>query len=122
MTFHVPEKFRVTRPGMPPGDETCGLFSIKLQHGQSVFVIASTGMGWEHVSVSRKDRAPLWDEMCQVKALFWDDDDCVMQLHPPKADYVNNHSKCLHLWRPLDRFIPRPPAYLVGYQDVGVLV
>jgi hypothetical protein len=122
MSFHVPEKFRVTRPGLPPGDETCGLFSIKLKHGQAVFVIASTGMGWEHVSVSRRDRAPLWDEMCQIKAVFWDDDDCVMQLHPPKADWVNNHSYCLHLWRPLDQFIPRPPAYLVGVQQAGVLV
>ena len=35
------------------------------------------------------------------KALFWDEDDCVIQYHPPRSEYVNNHQNCLHLWRPI---------------------
>ncbi len=120
MSFHVPEKFRVRFANMPPGDDTCGCFVVKLKVGQKVFVVASTGMGWEHVSVSRRDRCPTWDEMCQVKDLFWGDDDCVMQLHPPKTEYVNNHSYCLHLWRPIGAAIPMPPSFLVGYKELGV--
>jgi hypothetical protein len=122
MSFHVPEKYRVTHPDMPDGDDTCGLFAVKLKGGQSVFVIASADIGWEHVSVSRRDRCPTWDEMCQVKSMFWSDDDCVMQLHPAKSDWVNNHSFCLHLWRPVEKAIPLPPSFMVGFKELGVLV
>lgn len=80
-------------------------------------IIASSGFGWEHVSVSRRDRCPTWDEMCLVKALFWDDDDCVIQHHPPCSEYVNNHPYCLHLWRPIDVSLPMPPSILVGVKD-----
>lgn len=69
---------------------------------------------WEHVSVSLPNRCPTWEEMCAIKAVFWDDEECVMQLHPPKSEWVNNHPYCLHLWRPLLLTIPRPPTDTVG--------
>lgn len=86
-----------------------------------VFIL-SNGLGWEHVSVravraSAKgtlvSRIPTWKEMCLVKAACWPDDDCVMQLHPPRRDYVNVHPDVLHLWRPLDASIPMPPVVCV---------
>lgn len=52
--------------------------------------------------------------MCQVKAIFWDKDDVVMQLHPAESEYVNFHKYCLHLWRPIGIAIPVPPTYMVG--------
>ncbi|MFO0005727.1 MAG: hypothetical protein ACK559_31830, partial [bacterium] len=55
LMFKVPEKARVKLSGYPEGDATNGAFVVKLKHSQTVFVIASDGMGWEHVSVSRKD-------------------------------------------------------------------
>jgi hypothetical protein len=118
MTFHVPNKYRI-RQGMMGSDDSignAGAFSVKLKHNQQVFVIASDAMGWEHVSVSRSDRCPTWDEMCQVKAMFWDDDNCVVQFHPPRSEYVNNHPNCLHLWRPADgnQPMPMPHSLLVG--------
>ena len=82
-------------------------------------MIASEEMGWEHVSVSRSDRSPTWEEMCQVKDLFWDDTDCVIQYHPPKSDYVNNHPYCLHLWRPIGIELPRPPSFFVGHPGMS---
>ena len=53
----------------------------------------------EHVSVSLRRRCPTWDEMCMVKDIFWADEECVVQFHPPKSKYVNFHPYCLHLWR-----------------------
>ncbi len=116
MTFRVPEKYRITT-GRAASDASYGnngAFDVRLRHGQRVFVIASDGMGWEHVSVSRQDRPPTWDEMCQIKAMFWDEEDCVVQYHPPRSEYVNNHPNCLHLWRPLDVAMPMPQRIMVG--------
>jgi len=79
-------------------------------------VLFSDGLGWEHVSVSTRGRPPNWEEMCAVKNLFWDPDDVVMQLHPARAEYVNLHPHCLHLWRPSSGVsIPTPPRELVGW-------
>lgn len=119
MSFHVPNKYRV-RAGRNGSDDSIGnngAFVIKLKHGQSVYVIASCELGWEHVSVSRTDRCPTWDEMCQIKSIFWDADDCVLQYHPPESDYVNEHPFCLHLWRPIGVNVPQPDSIMVGLKD-----
>lgn len=122
MTFHVPEKYRVEPKGMPKGDAHNGYFVIPLKHQQRLTIIASNGMGWEHVSVSRRDRCPTWAEMCQIKDMFWDDTDCVVQYHPPHSEYVNNHPNCLHLWRQVGVEFAMPPSFMVGDKDRGVLV
>lgn len=69
--------------------------------------------GWEHVSVSLPQRCPTWDEMCFVKNLFWDEDETVVQFHPPKRDYVNTAETCLHLWRFAAGVFPMPPLECV---------
>lgn len=86
-------------------------------HPASVLqVIASNGLGWEHVSVSvcNVKRCPVWEEMCFIKGLFWTDQDWVVQYHPATKDYVNCHPYTLHLWSPQDKPFPKPPSYLVG--------
>lgn len=79
-------------------------------------VICSTGAGWEHVSVSPYKRriTPSWDDMCRIKDMFWNDDEAVIQIHPKKADYVNNLANCLHLWRCTYKEMVLPPSILVG--------
>lgn len=121
MTFHVPNQLRVRVGRMASEDSigNSGAFVIQLKHQQRLHIIASDMFGWEHVSVSRKDRCPTWDEMCQVKAMFWDNDDCVIQYHPPESEYVNNHPYCLHLWRPVGIEIPMPPSIMVGFKGVA---
>ncbi len=124
MSFNVPEKYRV-RSGPYRSDEgygNNGMFSIpsrKISASRrcATFlwtVIASDGAGWEHVSISHAVHVPSWAVMCRLKDLFWDAEDCVMQLHPEKSQYVNLHPNCLHLWRPVGIDIPRPPQILVG--------
>lgn len=79
----------------------CGAFQIPL-NDTCVRVFADNGINekdWEHVSVSLPDRCPTWSEMCEIKKLFFDDNETVVQFHPPKAEYVNFHPYCLHLWR-----------------------
>jgi hypothetical protein len=120
MSFHVPEKYRLYggRMGSDASDGNNGMFPIPRsaagKRPLDLCVIASDGLGWEHVSVSTLVRCPTWEEMCFVKALFWDDDDCVVQFHPPKSEYVNHHPYCLHLWRPTDHVMLMPDWILVG--------
>jgi hypothetical protein len=115
--FHVPEKFRLIRLGLPHSGNQ-GAFRVPLSRSQTLLVVASAAEGWEHVSVSRKDRTPHWEEMCHIKALFWDEEDVVVQFHPAKSDYVNNHPRCLHLWRPIGIELPRPDPLHVGLPGV----
>lgn len=121
--FHVPEDFRISKKEHPflGSDSTYGnngAFKIPISSVASYFIISSDGEGWEHVSVHVNDcgrnRTPTWNEMCEVKSLFWDESDCVIQYHPSKAEYVNNHEHTLHLWRPVTKQIPIPPSYMVG--------
>jgi hypothetical protein len=123
MSFKVPEKNRIDPGTMAssPGFHY-GAFKIHMA-SKTIYCIADDGeeTGWEHVSVrisERKgkiltDRTPTWNEMCLVKDLFWDKEDCVIQYHPAESEYVNQHKFVLHLWRPKSVF-PVPPKILVG--------
>lgn len=78
-------------------------------------VIACIGDGWDHVSVSRRNRVPSWEDMEFVKRRFFLRSEVAMQLHVPPTDHISCHPYCLHLWRPNDgREIPRPPADMVA--------
>ena len=117
--MHVPENSRVANIFNAAGSGNNGSFQLTLKNGSRAFVIASDGMGWEHVSVSMLTSSgsatPSWDEMCLIKDIFWDEEDCVIQFHPPKSEYVNNHPNVLHLWRPTNSEIPRPLPIQVGF-------
>jgi hypothetical protein len=70
---------------------------------------------WDHVSVSRADRAPNWQEMDAVYGLFFEADEVAVQFHVPTSDHVNHHPHCLHIWawhgfEPM----PTPPSIMVG--------
>lgn len=104
-------------PYRSPFGAMFGAFFLRGPKGSGLTVISSgsdTEFGWEHVSVSRRLKTPSWEEMCFVKNLFWSEDEVVMQIHPAKADYVNHHPYCLHLWRPLQGWAQLPPSILVG--------
>lgn len=127
-----PEHYRQSGPWLmrwdsKPGDPF-GLFIMK-RHGEKIKMVASSGFEpeevdgsdeetlkvgqWEHVSVSLEHRCPTWEEMCIVKNLFWDEEETVIQIHPPRSQYVNYHPFCLHLWR-YRGIMPAPPAIAVG--------
>lgn len=79
--------------------------------------IMSWGAGWEHCSVSITDRykrTPSWEQMCFIKNSFWNENECCVEYHPAKKDYVNNHEYCLHIWKPIEQELPMPPSIMVG--------
>jgi hypothetical protein len=123
--FHAPNKYREKDHPLLKSDDSFGnngFFIIPYQKQNSLEyrVQASDGMGWEHASVSialpgrPALRCPTWEEMCFIKDLFWDQEDCVIQFHPSKSEYVNMHQFVLHLWRPTDQKIPIPQKIMVG--------
>lgn len=123
--FHVPNQFRFHKEGSPfnsdPAvDKNNGFFVIPGPFGRELVVIGSDGLGWEHVSVSMRKGIPSWDEMCFVKKLFWDEEDCVVQFHPPQSKYVNNQPNTLHLWRKIGSEFEVPDTLLVGLTDKEV--
>lgn len=91
------ESYRRTHPmlGAGPTGTNAGYFEI----GNLRIISSGTGYEWEHVSVSRAGRCPTWDEMARVKALFWADDETVVEFHPRADKYIDVHPYCLHLWR-----------------------
>lgn len=93
-----------------------GAFVVRGPHKRLLKIVASDGALWEHVSVSPAEeaRTPTWEEMCWVKDAFWKAEECVVQYHPPRDEYVNCHPYTLHLWKPSESEIPRPPSILVG--------
>lgn len=129
--FHVPELARVTdHPtlGTTSADGNNGAFDIESpEPGWRLALIGSDGsespeeptFQWEHISVhaynaAGRQRTPNWREMSYVKNLCWDDEDVVVQFHPRRSEYVNNHPHVLHLWRPRHVTLPTPPSILVG--------
>jgi hypothetical protein len=108
------------RKGDYASDESFGLagaFKLLAPNGTLMLAISSgsdTESGWEHVSCSCEDRCPTWEEMCFVKDIFWMEDECVVQYHPPKSEYVNYHPHCLHMWKPINMSLPIPQTVLVG--------
>lgn len=103
--------FRHPQLGHPRPEEG-GAFMVHVR-GVQLRVIASWNGGWDHVSVSRPNRCPTWNEMDEVKRLFFRPEEVVMQLHPAEADYINRHPFTLHLWRPHDQAIPQPPKWMI---------
>ena len=84
-------------------------------------VIASWGEGWEHVSINDRRMTPSWEDMCELKDIFWAEDETVVQFHPAKSDYVNNLQHCLHLWKPIEKYsgkMPIPDSLLVGIKGL----
>lgn len=93
-----------------------GNFLIPLNDTETALVIADNGLGdpeWEHVSASLKNRCLTWEEMCIIKELFFHENETVIQIHPAKKDYVNNHPYCLHLWRSKTKVLPLSPSNIV---------
>lgn len=108
--------FRILRTGFDGG---MGKFSRGSQRGMTV--MWSWGGGWEHVSMDGKNRMPTWEEMCQLKDMFFTEEECCVQYHPPKSEYINNIPYCLHIWKPIEKYsgiLPIPPSLFVGAKGV----
>ena len=115
-TLKERKDFKVCEEGFDGG---AGVFVNGKQKGMTV--IWSYAGGWEHVSINGVNRMPTWDEMCELKDMFFNEDECCVQYHPPKSEYVNNMPYCLHIWKPSEKYsgvLPIPPSYMVGIKGI----
>lgn len=130
------ERYRDTKsPMASPRGAHYGRFKVSTgpRGSERLLIIAceadtdptSPAFGWEHVSVSAWTpsvhkqakpipRCPTWEEMDRVKHYFWDDEETVLQYHPPESVKVNFAPNCLHLWKYTLATTPVPPSILVG--------
>lgn len=125
----VPERYRVIKGFLKSNASFGNNGAFQIPHPKisnyTLNCIVADGEGWDHVSVTvtslvkKVERCPTWEEMCFVKSLFWEDEESVMQLHPPKSQWVNNHPYCLHMWRPQSDNIPLPPSIMVGFKSIN---
>ena len=60
------------------------------------------GQQWLHVSASRANRLPSWEDLHEVKNLLIGREKTTVQLLPKESDYVNFNKYTLHLWHRLD--------------------
>lgn len=108
--------FRTLKKGFDGG---MGVFTSGTM--RKMTIIWSFSGGWEHVSIDGKKRTPDWEEMCRLKDMFFEDNECCVQYHPPKIEYVNNIPYCLHIWKPIEKYsgtLPMPPSILTGLKGV----
>lgn len=77
-----------------------GIITLSNGH-RGTFVMGRDEGGLEHVSVQLQRKLPTWEEMCEVKDIFWENEEMVVQIHPRKSEYVNI-TDALHLCRPKD--------------------
>lgn len=63
----------------------------------TVTAIASIEPTGAHISISAPGRYPTWDEIASIKEHVFPDVRMAMIL-PPRAEHVNLHATCLHIW------------------------
>ena len=56
------------------------------------------GRDWLHVSASRDNGLPSWDDMKAVKSIFCGHESKAIIVFPPRSEYVNINPDVLHLW------------------------
>ena len=96
----------------------CGGFTLDSITRKRLNFKFTKANGWEHLSVSMPNKCPSWEMMCDMKNIFWDEDECCVEYHPKKSDYVNNHNYCLHIWKPYEEELPIPPVLFVGLRNI----
>lgn len=75
--------------------------------GRALRVICTGGVEadhrrWLHVSYSKPECIPDWEDTRLVKDTFIGRDRKALQILPPEAEYVNFAPHCLHLWSCID--------------------
>ena len=111
------DQYRKDHQLLGMGDDGNGYFEIP-GIGSILRVVASNGMGWDHVSISTIRRCPNWPEMKKIKELFFLDEEPAYQIFPAKKDYINCHPYCLHWWRPQNGQVLEPQTDMVGPKEI----
>lgn len=77
--------------------------------GRCQIIVSKQRAGW-HLSVSRPERLPTWEEMRDARYALVPDEATMALLLPPKSEYVNVHDYCLQMYE-------IPGEYIEWHQD-----
>lgn len=98
---HLQEQGYIERPLTPDLkvlQEEGGIeHSLRIFEKDGLFIM----VGWQgrwHLSASRDDRLPTWDELHDARYALLPDSATMAMILPPKSEYVNKHEYCFHLW------------------------
>jgi len=69
----------------------------RFSYGYCQILVGRSKYGW-HLSISHPYRLPEWDECKFARYNLVPDEANMALLMPPKAEYINVHGFCLHLW------------------------
>jgi hypothetical protein len=61
-------------------------------------ILVSPGHDGWHLSISRPDRLPSWEELRDARYALVPEDVTMAMFLPPRSEYVNVHETCLHLY------------------------
>jgi hypothetical protein len=64
----------------------------------TVLVSRDPHLGKWHLSISHVERDPTWDEIAGARYALIPDEAYMVQVLPPRAEYLNLHEHCFHLW------------------------
>ena len=79
---------------MPKDLRDCGVRAF-MMNGCRI-LLAKEPQGW-HLSISRNDRDPTWDEIATARYRLLPDVPEMGMFLPPLEEYVNMHPYCFHL-------------------------
>jgi hypothetical protein len=77
--------------------------------GRCQILVSRQKVGW-HLSVSKPDKLPTWEEMRDARYALVPDEATMALLLPPRSEYVNVHDFCLQMYE-------IPSEYLARHQD-----
>ena len=77
--------------------------------GRCNILVSQQRVGW-HLSISRKDRLPSWEEIRDARYACIPDEATMALLLPPRSEYVNVHEFCIQLYE-------IPGEYIESHQD-----
>ena len=85
------------------GSVMSGIISLR-EGGFCTCVWGRNEDGFEHVSISptKVYKMPSWNDMAQLKDIFFYPEEEAYQIMPKKSQYVNLKNNCLHIWRPVN--------------------
>lgn len=94
-----PDRRRVLREvDLPPAvARVCEPGTRAFTMGPCHILVSRQRAGW-HLSISRPDRLPSWEEARDARYELIPDEALMAMLLPPRSDYVNLHAFCFQMY------------------------
>lgn len=101
----LPAGWNPERREIRMGSDALNVLVFRPPRGYAVLVSIDSledGKRWLHLSVSRPDRLPFWEDLREVKNVLLGAEKVAIQLLPKESTYINAHPYTLHLWHCLE--------------------